>query len=212
MNTNSNKNFWKTLPGILTGLASLVTAIAGVWLLIDSRSTGSHQENPASIPTADINIRYVEATKTYWDSLLVLDNEYYSKAFHHRNEAVNHLHNQSADQFMEQLKIAAQFMSTHIIAIEKLHIINVDPELLALTAKGLVLERDWASKMFYWASLWERPDIVRELNLLQEIKESQDKTMVEISALEEKLNENSNSIRTLRIKMVDKYKVEFPLQ
>ena len=45
---DSKRSFWTTLPGILTGLAALVTAIGGLVVALNSSGEGENGEAPVS--------------------------------------------------------------------------------------------------------------------------------------------------------------------
>jgi hypothetical protein len=55
MNDDNNKSFWTTLPGILTGIAALLTAIGGIWVIyhdindVDPPTIESFGANPEKI-------------------------------------------------------------------------------------------------------------------------------------------------------------------
>jgi len=48
----NNKSFWTTLPGILTGIAAILTAITGLYLALN-RNDGGSSEKPGKIQPND---------------------------------------------------------------------------------------------------------------------------------------------------------------
>jgi hypothetical protein len=43
------QNFWTTMPGILTGLAALLTAVTGLWVAIGPHDKPGSDEHPAAV-------------------------------------------------------------------------------------------------------------------------------------------------------------------
>jgi hypothetical protein len=48
------QNFWTTMPGILTGLAALLTAATGLWVAIGPHNKPSADEHPAAAVSAPL--------------------------------------------------------------------------------------------------------------------------------------------------------------
>jgi len=154
------------------------------------------------------------ATKTYWNSLLSIEDKFFIKAIENRVKAHNIIISESGDfnLFIVHTKESAKLMNQYVREIEKLSSLNVDSELLSLTVKSTIIESDWASQMSYWASLWERPDLIRKFNLQKRMSNEQNKTMDKIGDLEKRRKDNSNEFRLLRIKLMSKYKIDLALQ
>jgi hypothetical protein len=62
------KNFWATLPGILTGTATVITAALGVWgVLNDSGSTGNQERATTTLASPSPSVSAMLQPETLFD-------------------------------------------------------------------------------------------------------------------------------------------------
>jgi hypothetical protein len=52
MNDGSKQSFWTTLPGILTGIAALISALTGLWLALDGKEQIPTSRTPSHVPSS----------------------------------------------------------------------------------------------------------------------------------------------------------------
>jgi hypothetical protein len=54
MEEASKRSFWTTVPGVLAGVAALITAIGGLYAVIRERQPSEPSQSGASLPTASV--------------------------------------------------------------------------------------------------------------------------------------------------------------
>lgn len=177
----------------------------------------------------DDTTKQAKATKEYWNRILALENEYFFKGIKYRGKALEHitkslkggtLYNEPFNhrQYVEYLKTSASFINKYISEVEKLPTIDVNSELVIVTIESLAIAREMANEISSFALLWESlVDITKNESLVDMGKKNHpllyrlEEFANKIEALDDKSNENSDSYKKVRVKLIDKYRIEFPL-
>lgn len=199
-----------------SSLSQIITAVV-IALLVGTASPWWWKlvfpdRGETTIGTSSGDNRMADATKSYWDSSMKLTQKYIGAFINHRDEFYSEIRKPSGSSIIavDELKQAYYAAITYVTEVEKLNPVFVDPVLTSATAESLLLVRELAES---YRRLYE--NIARTPGHYspnsQENGQRVEELFEKITNLEERNNHNATSFRRLRLRLADKYKIDFPL-